>query len=50
MEFDFDIKDMEHCEEIREQLWAETGERNCKINWWSDIDLFLRWQKFRDSE
>lgn len=44
VEFYFDIKDMEHCEEIREQLWAVTGKKDCKISWCSNLDVLLNWR------
>lgn len=49
MEFDFDIKDIEHEHEIKEQLWVMTGERNCKVNWWNNFDLLLRVRKAKHS-
>lgn len=44
IEFYFDIKDMEHNEEIREQLWAVTDKRNCKVCWCSNLDVLLNWR------
>lgn len=49
VEFYFDIKDMEHCEEIREQLWAVTGKRDCKISWCNNYELFLRFKSITNS-
>ena len=48
VDYYFDINDMEHYNEIREQLLAETG-KVCKINWCAGFNYFLQLKK-RESD
>ena len=41
----FDFDDIMHTKEIREQILATTGKKNCKINWCVSLDLYLQHKK-----
>ena len=45
IDYYFDFDDIVHTKEIREQILATTGKKNCKIIWCVSLNLFLQHKK-----